>query len=332
MAIIKYLKSFLVVCGAGIVSLAILSLFVLIYGFSGIHIANKSGSTDFKWESKQLKTNMTEGFSWIRLDTNGFNNPDDADSVEPDILIMGSSHMEAIHVRKDQNASAVLSSLLPEYSIYNIGISGHDIYQCAKNIRAAVDEYNPNYYLIIETSTISFSNKKMESVLSGELSSIPSYDSGLLYLVQKYCPAIKSIYKHVDDWRKSDKRSDTGNSVSHGSEMNVETLNDFLAFMSSSVPDTCKLIIIYHPTTGLDAQGHLVLNSINDNITVFKSSCEKNGIIFVDTSESIANLYDEKHILAHGFINTAVGVGHLNEYGHRAIAESLAEVIMEDQK
>ena len=131
----KILKSVLVACGAGIVSSVILTAFVFIYGFSGIHITNKTGATDYKWESCQLKTTMTEGFSWIRLDDNGFNNLDGVFSLEPDILIMGSSHMEAVNVEKRKSTSAVLSELLPSYSIYNIGVSGHDIYHCAKNIR-----------------------------------------------------------------------------------------------------------------------------------------------------------------------------------------------------
>ena len=44
-------------------------------------------------------------------------------------------------------------------------------------------------------------------------------------------------------------------------------------------------------------------------------------------TDSFRDLYATEHHLAHGFINTAVGSGHLNKYGHRVIAEKLAEVI-----
>ena len=37
------------------------------------------------------------------------------------------------------------------------------------------------------------------------------------------------------------------------------------------------------------------------------------------------------NILAHGFINSAIGQGHLNKYGCRVIAERIAIVIKEDQ-
>jgi hypothetical protein len=45
---------------------------------------------------------MTEGFSWLKMDDSGFNNVafDDVGSEQPDILLMGSSHMEAVQVVK----------------------------------------------------------------------------------------------------------------------------------------------------------------------------------------------------------------------------------------
>ncbi len=55
----------------------------------------------------------------------------------------------------------------------------------------------------------------------------------------------------------------------------------------------------------------------------------KNDIIFVDTISAFESLYKEKHILAHGFTNTAVGSGHLNEYGHKLVAEVVAKMIKE---
>lgn len=52
----------------------------------------------------------------------------------------------------------------------------------------------------------------------------------------------------------------------------------------------------------------------------------------MDMTDEFKALYEEKHILAHGFVNTAVGRGHLNKYGHRVIAQTLAEKIKEDEE
>ena len=47
-------------------------------------------------------------------------------------------------------------------------------------------------------------------------------------------------------------------------------------------------------------------------------------------TDSFQELYDTEYTLAHGFPNTAVGEGHLNAAGHRAIAEKLIAVIQKE--
>lgn len=71
----------------------------------------------------------------------------------------------------------------------------------------------------------------------------------------------------------------------------------------------------------------MTYNTDNLYLDCFASTCEDLGIVFVDMTDSFKDLYATEHQLAHGFINTAVGSGHLNKYGHRVIAEKLAEVI-----
>ena len=61
----------------------------------------------------------------------------------------------------------------------------------------------------------------------------------------------------------------------------------------------------------------------------FAELCADENIIFIDMTEEFVSLYEEQHILAHGFVNTTVGRGHLNRYGHASIAKRLAEVIEE---
>ena len=83
---------------AGAISLVLLSIFSIIYGLSGIHISNSSGATDYKWEPYQFKSTMIEGFACMKLDEYGFNNPNCSFITPVDVLIMGSSHMEAVNI------------------------------------------------------------------------------------------------------------------------------------------------------------------------------------------------------------------------------------------
>ncbi len=86
-------------------------------------------------------------------------------------------------------------------------------------------------------------------------------------------------------------------------------------------------MIVYHPLTEIDQHGDMINTTDENALNEFEKACKDIGIIFVDMTSDFEELYEEKHILAHGFINTAVGDGHLNKYGHKAIAERLTTII-----
>ena len=44
-------------------------------------------------------------------------------------------------------------------------------------------------------------------------------------------------------------------------------------------------------------------------------------------SEDFFDMYNRSHTLPYGFSNTEVATGHLNIYGHEAIASKLQEII-----
>ena len=97
----KIICIFLKLLISGVISILILSVFCFFYSYSGIHIVNDTFATDYKWQSNQFKSNMTEGFAWIKLDKYGFNNVNShIDDI--DILLMGSSHMEAVQIKQEE--------------------------------------------------------------------------------------------------------------------------------------------------------------------------------------------------------------------------------------
>lgn len=306
-----------------LLSFTLLSGFVRIYFFSGVHITNHTYATDYTWEPGQPKANMTEGFSWLSMDSNGFNN------VEPikekiDVLVMGSSHMEAVNVPPDRNAVSLLNTDFQDMYFYNIGISGHKIYNVVNNIHAAIETFKPTRYVIIETSIVNLDEKTMLQVISGDFKRIKSYDSGLLFHLQKKVPLIKSLYKAVEDWRAPDVHNDE---PVLDTETYYATLSAFLNKAKAACGDRVKLMICYQPATELDNNGSMVFVTDPDSLALFSRACEDNGIVFVDMTDTFQESFQDKSIMPHGFINTAVGAGHLNEAGHEMIADKVATVI-----
>ena len=286
-------------------------------------MSNETGTTDYKWIPNQLRTTMSEGYSWLRMDKNGYNNEIIPESI--DILLMGSSHMEAYNVAVHESTASVLNKLLPDFSVYNVGMSGHDIYRVVKNIKSAVSEFKPKKFIVIETDRIRLDKNMIEKVIYGELADIPSYNSGLMYFVQRYCPAIKSIYKQIEDWRSSDQITvSTDKTVQ--SEIDIGLLESFFEKIKADSGSDISIIIFYHPIMLIDDEGKLILSN-EDDVALFSMLCEKKGITFVDTTSDMVKLYHESHILPRGFINTGIGSGHINKFGHQVIAET----IMDDQ-
>lgn len=322
---------------AGIIAVVVLSVFCVLYGYSGVHIPNPSGATDYTWESKQIKTTMVEGLSWFRMDEYGFNNAAGVSPEQPDILLMGSSHMEAVEVDDTENTGYLLNQMLEGLTTYNIGTSGHTIVHCVDNLKNAVSYYQPQKFVIIETNEINPKEKEMQAVIDGEFADIPSYNSGALYFLQKNIPAVKSVYKSLQDWRSNlssgEGEGSEGGEDEEESKTYEKTIYRFLELAAKSVGDA-KLIIFYNPSAVIDENGQIKGNEKQAELALFKEACEASGIIFVDMTGPFDALYDNEHRLAHGFVNTAVGAGHLNKYGHKVVAETLTEVIkncMEDE-
>ena len=317
---------------AGITALVLLSAVALVYSCTGVHITNETGATDYRWEPNQFRSNMAEGFSWFRMNGDGFNNSFDCSEVErTDILLMGSSHMEACNVAKDRNAGFLLNRSLPQYVTCNIGISGHTIYQCVDNLQAAVSVYRPSEYILIETDRIVLDEGRMQEVLAGKLEHIPSHDSGALYLLQKYIPCFLPLYRNLENWKGASSvgSADVAAGFS-GEEIGKEdtyfdTLDRFLEKINCIAGNT-KVIIFYHPETIIDANG-LLPEPDTEASDTFQQMCADHGITLLDMYGDFSSLYQKEHKLAHGFANTAVGYGHLNEEGHRLIAERLTAEI-----
>lgn len=324
---------------AGLLTIILLSGFCLIYNYDGIHISSESGATDYIWESRQLKSTMKEGFSWIRMDENGYNNAFDY-SEKPDILLMGSSHMEAAQVAKNENVGYLLNKKMPNYRTYNIGISGHTIYRCMDNLENALHEYKPTRYVVMVVDSIDLSVEQMKEVIKNEATPIPSYDSGLIYYMQKI-PAIKVIYKQLTDWISLEGSADNSNvnlkksNNNYMSETNKKaiynnTLKDFLG----GAVTTCEkfgvtLMLVYQPPQKLKSAGEIAYEHSEEKLKSFRNECELQGIVFADMTERFTEMYLKDNILAHGFSNSSVGEGHLNKYGHDVISDGIVEKIRE---
>lgn len=330
----KIFKDILKLFLAGFIAIAILSVFTLPYDYSGTREIDLLKATEFKWGESSLKTNMKEGFAWIRLDENGYNNADSYSSKDIDILVMGSSHMEALNVLQKESVSYVLGELLGK-NTYNIGIQGHTLIHNISNMENAVKYYEPKEYVILETNKIFIDEDSMKHVINGEDTTLNVYDDKFFVFLQKYFPSIKSLMKSIMDWKNNSsidggvEQDDLSDEESEISTSYQYTLQRFLSIANKSIKSKgVKLIIFYHSEINIDERGNIIESDEQDEIAVFTDVCNNLDIGFIDMTKEINNLYYTDNVFARGFCNTGVGEGHLNKYGHRLIAETLAKYII----
>lgn len=318
---------------AGIVAIAILSLVLVPYFLTPVHIENPDGNTDYIWLAHSLWSKMTEGISFGRFDAKGYNNPTVVE--EPDILVLGSSHTEAVDVLQSENFAALLGEKFQgNYTTYNMGISGHFFLKICKYLPRTM-ELNPTAkYIIIETSDVSFNRKAVDSLLNGTIEFTPSNSTGLIAMLQKL-PFFRLGYHQLTGGLldmmipEKTKPVDTSKNATEKELLDEEVYDMLFTYIKDALKGSeAQLIIMYHPTGKLleDGSASFVVDAAS--VSMFSKKCQQYGFSFVDMTQPFAQMYETDHKLPHGFITGKIGSGHINQYGHAKIADELAKCIV----
>lgn len=342
----KSLKQLTKMIGAVIVAIIILSLIVSIYSTNPLRVENPQGNTDYVWEPNSLWMNMSEGVSFGRMDSKGFNNTEVVDN--PDIILLGSSHIESKNVFQDENTAYYLQNDFgQEHAVYNMGISGHTIYKVCQYLPITLSGYNESVpkYVVIETDDINLTKDNVDGVLKNSVKRTPVYNKGLIATLQKV-PAFRLFYHQLDsgmldlmlpELKRNSSGKDTdlsGNEVSlssslEGQDIDNSQYDELMSYLGDLEKQyNTEIVIVFHPFEKLNEDG--TLSFINDSTTdLFAEAAQKYGITYIDMADDFVTMYKTNHHVPHGFITGEIGSGHLNKVGHKAFADALYTVIRE---
>lgn len=307
-----------------VLSFIVLSLICLPYYSMPLSCADPDGATDYRYQPNDWWFRATEGYGYGRTNNDGYMNQEGYDPKLPvDILVTGSSQMEAMQVATSQNTASLLGEKMAYQKVYNIGISGHTFLICAGHLERALEKYHPEDYVIMETDTVSFSDEDMIRVINGTREDATITEGGLYdYLrnnpyLRLLINQIKSIGGQSDDVEESE--------YSSGSE---EIMDEMLGKLHGIASDKhTKLVIFYHPTVVVEKDGSVQLSGSEKEVECFRRLCDQNDILFLDMGDRFLAEYKKDYTLPYGFWNTSVGSGHLNRYGHEMIADELYKLI-----
>lgn len=329
------------------ISFVLLNAVCFLYYNVPVHSESATNSTDYVWEKSKFYSRGTEGFAWGKTDAKGFNNLSAENSEKPDILVMGTSHTEAFNVSQAENYAYLLGELFDSdtnnMSVYNIGISGHSITTCLNNFESAVNEFNPGKYVVMEVTKAELSQEEINLISEGNVKKIHSSANPILILLQKM-PFVRCVYYQIDKMGlefKLPTLKKTQTPTTHESvavdeadkDAEYETSLNLLMEKIGNIAkeNNIRLILVINTTLQIDDDGSVIPSEKSEKEKLFETACNNNGIFLTDMYIPYADYYNENHRLPHGFSNTAVGVGHLNKYGHLVVANELYELIAETE-
>ena len=313
-----------------LLAIIICSLFCLVYSYNMLHITAPTGASDLRDVPNSFCTNMIEGYGWIRMDANGYNNVEAYDSV--DVLVMGGSHVQGWQVSQKENLTYRLDQYLQKMTVYNVGESGHPISTCINNLDNACGAFSPNY-VVIDINISVFDMDDMEHVLNGTYPKPVLASDHLIYrVIRNGIPAVAPVILQLQKWIQSNEsEKNVNDTIGYNETAYGELLDRFLDYAEEVVDKhNCKLIFLYHPSNySVNSEGILQYEDESEEFNILQASCDEHNIILVNTKEENIRMYEEQRVLPNGFVNTSLGKGHLNRYGHEAAAKVLADTIME---
>lgn len=328
-------KSFIKIVFSALLSVFFTSLLLLPYFTVPLHFENTRKDTDYVWQPNSFWSRMTEGISVGRFDSLGFNNTFVIDN--PDILVLGSSHMEAPNVMQYENTTYQLGNLLKDkYSVYNKGISGHNFIKICQYLPRNLELYKNNPPIVVlETSTTNITNKNINDILTKKVKHTQSHTSGIIGLMQRV-PFFRMLYTQINNGILNiflpKKQATTQKSNTPHQPVDIEPYNQLFAYLNSLEKEYgTQIIIVYHPTGKLQKDGSIKFESSEEKDIFQKTAIEK-GITFIDLTDDFEKMYYEDHHVAHGFATGKLEYGHLNKYGHATMAKALYKTILDMEK
>lgn len=316
--VIKYIFKVIV---SGIVSISILSGICFFYYNVPMHLTNNDGYTDYLWEENKLTIRATEGFAYSKTNNEGTNNLQDYNGQQIDILLMGSSQIEAFNVTPEKSITAQLNSMFDgKYYSYNIGISDHNFYTCSQNVQSALKKYKPQKYVILEVSDLFLTNDNINKVLSGTYPERTS-ESNKYVIILGEVPLLRRYYNQVDNvLRKNNKRNSSDDEIM-SSENISNNLNSLLSTLNMQVKESGAELILLNHISPVN-----ITPDYEEQRALWENICKENGITFLDVTPDFSSSLNNG-VYVYGFQNTLPEKGHLNKNGHKIIANVIYDYI-----
>ena len=300
------------------------------YYSPAIQTANHEKFTDLKNIPSAHNPHGVEGYGNISIDENGFNNQVDFAMDEAEILFIGSSQTEAQHVNAKENFVSLIHQEYPAARAYNLGISASTFSSTFFRIMPLREKFPRAKVFVFEINVMpSLADlQQMEKLLSED--DIPekdiSWKNGNMALKAiGTIPICRLLWRQYDHHR----RNDTAKVIQSG-DFDTDAYEQELRrvlLLGKEKAGTTEIIIFNLAHTRLNKAGDVEIIPDQGENEIFQKVCSDINMTYIDMAEPFTEAYQSKHVLPYGFLNSPIGTGHLNRYGHCIIADTMETVL-----
>lgn len=276
-----------------------------------------------------------EGFGISQTDEYGFYNDGSVTFDSANIVCIGSSQTEAVHVSEEEKYVSLLNGMNEYNHVYNLGVSGQYFEKYCERL-SIIPRFFPSAELIVaEASHLPKENDWeviMEKLDTGNVT-IEDHDwkeQSFLFRVYRSIPYTALLKRQFTGLLTalSDKK-DTAQNNSVDMAQYTSKANKTIELLRQKMGNI-PLMFLYVPHVDMDNKGQVSIVEDKAKIAAVEEACKSNNIIFVDMGPVFLEYYRDNHVLPYGHLNSQVAKGHLNKEGHRIIADTLAKRIQQE--
>ena len=324
------------------VIVVILVLNALCFGY--YNPLHGSDLNSYRLEPNTVGFNAVEGLGIMYADKNGFSNRDLPLVDNGYILVMGSSYSKGDQVAVDKRYSDLLNTYLgysEELGVYNLAYNGGKFDDIVKNFKELVEEFPNSKTVIVEVtdSQLQLSKAECEEALNqvqmkdsitGETLSRHDLMGTVKVRIKQYCPLLLLYVNQYIQWKNAYTTTKDGyNTDQQNSELEEyrkRWYKNALSLIRGEYEG--EMVVVYHNGFSLNENGKMRTEDSRVKADFFKA-CAENDITMIDMTEIMNEHFQQSREIPYGFWNTAMGTGHLNEAGHRLIAQTLYTYLKE---
>lgn len=312
---------------------------------------HSSIKNSYRLEPNGIGFQAMEGCAITYVDANGFSNKSLPVEKEGCILVMGSSQGSGQNVPVERRFSDCLNKMLgyeDSLKVYNVSYSGGNFADIVHNYKELIEEFPQTEVVIIELDSAhlslteddyEYAMKQVtmgDSVIGENLGEYSLMEKGINFLKNSLPLGLLGVKQYMAwqplmteiSFNLFEKNTDNINKVC---EMNNELMYWDACLKLISKESNAKIVIVFHDPIDIEA------NSCTDTLLPPKMQeiekmCNNYNIDVINMIPIFTQNYLEYYELPYGFHNTKFNEGHLNEIGHKLIAEQIYQYLVESSQ